>query len=186
MGDRDADLVQRWRRGDVAAFEDLVRRWQQPVARVVARLVGRSGGVQDLCQEVFLRVFLARDRYREAGTFGAWVYRIAVNAVRDAARRQRHRPEPLADREPAAQQPGPAFVCEQREMADLLARAVAELPPPLREVLVLRHYEGLGFEEIGRVLDTPATTLKSRFAVALDRLRDRLRALDSQPEETDA
>ena len=69
MGHEDADLVRRWRRGDPAAFAELVRRWQQPVAGFLARLVGRRELVQDLCQEVFLRVYLAVSRYREAGAF---------------------------------------------------------------------------------------------------------------------
>src|SRR5919201_1673570 len=91
MGQHDAELVRRWQQGDAAAFEVLVRRWQQPVARFLARLVGRGGPAPDLCQEGFLRVYLAGPRYREAGTFSTWLYRIALNVARDAGGRRRAR-----------------------------------------------------------------------------------------------
>ncbi len=68
-------------------------------------------------------------------------------------------------------------------MTGLVEQAIAELPEPLRLVLALRHDEGLSFEEIARLTDTPASTLKSRFAVALDRLRVRFRELGLAPEE---
>src|SRR5436190_18269759 len=102
MGHDDPDLIQRWQRGDAPAFEALVRRWQTPVARFLARLVGRPDLVQDLCQEVFLRVHLARGRYRTDGAFSTWLYRIALNVARDALRRHRRQMSPLPDEEPAA------------------------------------------------------------------------------------
>jgi RNA polymerase sigma-70 factor (ECF subfamily) len=179
----DAELIARWRRGDAAAFAGLVRRWQQPVARFLTHLVGRTELAQDLCQEVFLRVYNARPQYCESGAFSTWLYRIALNVARDAGRRRRHEPAPLGNGEVVGPAPSPAAVCEQRELAGLVARAVAELPEPLRLVLVLRHYEGLSFEQIARLTATPASTLKSRFAAALARLRDRLRPLGDDRED---
>jgi RNA polymerase sigma-70 factor (ECF subfamily) len=184
MGHEDADLVRRWRCGDAAAFEALVRRWQEPVARFLARLAGRTEAVPDLCQEVFLRVYLAGSRYREAGAFSTWLYRIALNVARDAGRRGRRQPRPLAGPEPAADAPGVESACERRELAGAVAEAVAALPPPLREVLVLRHYEGMRFEEMGRLLGVPASTLKSRFTAALARLREHFRRTGWGDEET--
>jgi RNA polymerase sigma-70 factor (ECF subfamily) len=184
MGRDDPDLIRRWQGGDEDAFADLVRRWQAPVARFLARLAGRADLVPDLCQEVFLRVYLARARYREAGAFATWLYRIALNVGRDALRRHRRDPRPLAEADPPAA-PGLAEAhCEQQELADAVTAALAELPAPLREVLVLRHYEGLSFEEIARLLGAPASTLKSRFAAALGRLRVRLQQLGWSHEET--
>jgi RNA polymerase sigma-70 factor (ECF subfamily) len=186
MGHEDADLIRSWRHGDAAAFEALVRRWQQPVARFLARVVGRRELVQDLCQEVFLRVYLAAPRYREQGSFSTWLYRIALNVARDAGRRRRREPAPLPAAGPADADAGPPSeaLCERQELAVAVAEAVAGLPRALREVLVLRHYEEMSFEEIGRLLKVPASTLKSRFAVALGRLRVRLRRLGWGDEET--
>ena len=123
-------------------------------------------------------------RYRETGAFATWLYRIAVNAARDALRRRRHDPVPLPSPEPPDPATPAETLCQQRELALLMARAVAELPEPLRVVLALHHDEGLNFEEIARLTGTPASTLKSRFAAALHRLRDRLHPLGYGPEET--
>jgi len=175
MGQPDAELMQRWQQGDASAFEEVVRRWQQPIARFLARHVGRAELVADLSQEVFLRVYLARGRYRENGAFSTWLYQIALNVARDAGRRRRVLPKPLDDHEVPAHGAPVQSLCEQRETQQIVTRVLADLAEPLREVLVLRHYEGLSFEEISRLLDVPASTLKSRFAAALNQLRDRLK-----------
>jgi RNA polymerase sigma-70 factor (ECF subfamily) len=183
MDRSDAELFEHWRRGDATAFAALVRRWQQPMARFLAHLLGPTDLVQDLCQEVFLRVYHAQSRYREAGTFSTWLYRIALNVARDAGRRRKHQPVPLANGDLAEHAPSPEAVCVRRELAQLVARAVAELPEPLRLVLVLRHYQDMNFEDIARLTATPASTLKSRFAAALARLRDRLHQLGCDQED---
>jgi len=185
MSSRDAELIQRWQRGDAAAFEDLVRRWQQPIARFLYRLVDRADVTRDLCQEVFLRVYHAGPRYRENGAFAGWLYQIALNVARDAGRRRRHEPVRLTSQEVPDRGAASEAIVQQEETARLVAQAIAELSEDLRLVLVLRHYENLSFEEIARVTRTPASTLKSRFAAALNRLRVRLKELGLGPEETE-
>jgi RNA polymerase sigma-70 factor (ECF subfamily) len=183
MGCDDAQLIRRWQRGDPSAFEEIVRRWQEPVARFLARFLGQREPVGDLCQEVFLRVHQAGPRYRETGSFSTWLYRIALNAARDARRRSRRNPLPLPD-DAVADRLAPAdALCQQQELIRSVAQAVAELPEPQRLVLVLHHYERLNFEEIARLTGTPASTLKSRFAAALERLRLRLQPMGFGPEE---
>jgi RNA polymerase sigma-70 factor (ECF subfamily) len=178
----EAALLSRWRQGDPAAFESLVRRWEQPVARFLARFTGGADSVADLCQEVFLRVYQARERYRETGAFSPWLYRIALNVARDAGRRRQRQPLQLLDESHAAAHFA-ANDDSRDELAQAVTRAVADLPPHLREVLVLRHYEGMRFEAISRTTGIPATTLKSRFVAALHRLRVALRSFDDDSEE---
>jgi RNA polymerase sigma-70 factor (ECF subfamily) len=173
-----------WRNGNPAAFEGLVRRWQQPVARFLFHLVGREEPLADLCQEVFLRVYEHRSHYRETGTFSAWLYRIALNVGRDALRRRRRYPRRLGDEEPVAAEPSPEAACEQAERRRLVAQSIAALPEPLRVALVLRHYEEMSFEQIARLLGEPASTIKSRFSAALLYLRKRLRFLCDDPTES--
>jgi RNA polymerase sigma-70 factor (ECF subfamily) len=184
MGPNDSELTRSWQRGGAPAFEALVRRWQQPVARILGRLLGRDDMVPDLCQEVFLKVYHARQSYRDNGAFGTWLYRIALNVARDAARRRRPSALSLEGHEPVDRTAPADAVCQQQESFQMVSRAVAELPEPLREVLVLHHYEGLSFEQIGRLTGTPASTLKSRFAAALERLRRRFQELGLDPEDT--
>lgn len=179
----DTELIERWRRGDRTAFEELVRRWQRPVGCFLARLTGHADAAGDLCQEVFLRAYRAGPGKHENGSFSAWLYRIALNAARDAARRAKYAPRPLAREVPDRAAPADAEAA-QRESVRLVATAVAELPEPLRVVLVLHHYEHMNFEAISRLTGTPASTLKSRFATALGKLRDRLQQLGLGPEES--
>jgi RNA polymerase sigma-70 factor (ECF subfamily) len=181
-GQDDADLVARWQRGDAQAFADLVGRWQQPIARFLTHALGRSDLVGDACQEVFLRALLAGPRYRESGSFSAWLYRIALNVARDAIRRQRRARLSLVNGEPASPAASPESATAQHELTQHVSAALAELPEPQRLVLVLRHYEGMSFEDIARLTATPASTLKSRFAAALNFLRFRLRHLDPTEE----
>lgn len=176
----EADLMRRWQGGDTASFEEIVRRWQDRLGRLLARLAGPDLAA-DLCQEVFLRLYAAGATYREEGAFATWVYRIAINVAHDAARRRRDCAA-LGDHEPLDRTAPHDFLC-RREAVELVTRALADLPDGLREVLVLRHYEGLNFEEIARLTGTPASTLKSRFAVALTRLRVCLEQLGCGPEE---
>jgi len=181
---REPAVSENWQHGDPAAFEAIVRRWEQPISRFLARLCD-AGLVSDLCQEVFLRVYQARGRYRENGAFSTWIYRIALNVARDSARRTRHDAEHLPDLELPAAGEEVTAECARREAASVVARALAELPSPLREVLVLRHYEDMSFEEMSRLLGVPASTLKSRFGVALERMRQRLEQLGLCNEEDD-
>jgi RNA polymerase sigma-70 factor (ECF subfamily) len=153
------------------------------VARFLGRLNGRAERVPDLTQEVFLRVYLAAARYRDTGAFSTWLYRIALNVARDDARRHRRDPLPLCDHEPPADSEPVELHSERRELEQAVAQALAELPELQREALVLRHYEGMSFEDMARVLGTPASTLKSRFTAALGRLRTRLQQLGWTCEE---
>ena len=162
--------MRRWSAGDRSAFEEIVRAWERPVGRFLVRLTRNPDLAGDLTQEVFLRVYLKGARYTHGGTFKTWLYQIALNLARDAARKHARRPhQTLLHAEPSAHDE-PAF--DTRQQAEVVNAALAELPDPLREVVILRHYEDLSFEAMARLLGVPATTLKSRFAVAMKKLED--------------
>lgn len=175
----DAELMQRWQSGDRSAFEVLIQRWQQPIARFLFRLTGEAELTQDLAQEVFLRVYQAQQSYHENGTFAAWLYRIALNVARDSARRQKPTvplslyPEPIREEDP-----------DQLELRTLVAQIISEMPEELRLVIHLRLDERRNFEEIARQTGTAASTWKSRFSRAMETLRSRLQQLGYGPEET--
>jgi RNA polymerase sigma-70 factor (ECF subfamily) len=177
----DATLMRRWQAGDSAAFAALVERWQTPVARFLARLAGADAAA-DLCQETFLRLLRSADRYREQGSFSTWLFQVALNVARDASRRRAEKPPPAGLRPRFAE--ATDELMEREELGRTVAAVVAGLPPQLREVLALRHDAGMNFEAMARLLQTPASTLKSRFAVALDRVRARLAEFGFQAEET--
>src|SRR5262245_26043640 len=113
MGESDAELIRRWRAGEAAAFEAVVRRWETPLSRFLSRLAPQDL-VGDMTQEVFLRVHRAGPGYRENGHFSTWLFQIALNVARDAARRAR--PQlPLPEEEPPGRGEHAVDACEGRE-----------------------------------------------------------------------
>lgn len=182
MESTDHVLMERWRQGDARAFEELVRRWEGRVARFLAGYGVRRDLLGDLTQEVFVRVLRAGPRYEPRSSFQAWLFQIAVNLARDATRRRQ--PAPWPEEEPATPRE-PSATVEEAEATRLVEQALAQLPEPLRLVLVLRHYEDMSFPDMSRLLGAPASTLKSRFAAALGRLRVLLESLRPDLEETE-
>jgi RNA polymerase sigma-70 factor, ECF subfamily len=192
MTESDHELMRRCRDGDAAAFERLVVRWRAPLVRILGRLIGRSGAanaagntaggadVDDLSQEVFLRVLRHRDRYRERGAFSTWLYRIALNVTRDAARRRNRRQALVRllgrDRQNTgpSEQPEPLRDAQRDELRRHVAAALDALPRKLREPLVLRHFGNLTFAEVAEVTGVAPSTARCRIETALVRLRTEL------------
>ena len=165
--DPDGDLVRKTLGGDLAAFEALVERHRDVVFRVAARVVGRSEA-EDVTQETFLRAYHRLGRFRGESAFRTWLLRIAHNTAVNAARRRL--PEPVdthADEEegstpdPSAREPVSAL--EDSERRERLELKLGELRAEHRAVLVLRDLEGMAYEEIATVTDTPIGSVKGRL-----------------------
>lgn len=178
----DESLMTRVRRaGDERAFAQLVGRWETPIQRLCTRMTGDAHLAEELTQETFTRVFLSRERYEPRARFSTYVWRIALNLCRDEGRRKAVREthawddEMLARTGPTADE---ALVSQEASVA--VRDAVTALSEPYREVVVLRHYEGLKFREIGELLGIPEGTVKSRMAEALTQLSRRLRPLTEE------
>ena len=167
--------------GDAEAFALLVARWQAPVQSLCWRMLGDRHRAEDLTQETFARLFSRRAQYRPAARFSTYLWQIALNLCRDELRRRgRNRedsfpgeaveelPRESALAEPES--PRPDIQLSEQERAQSVRDALAQLSPLYREVLVLRHYEGLKFREIAAVLEIPEGTVKSRMVEALDRM----------------
>jgi RNA polymerase sigma-70 factor (ECF subfamily) len=180
----DHDLMHLAQQGDAAAFAQLVERWQNPVARLVRQLLGPQADVEDLCQEVFVRVLRARDRYQPSHAFSTWMYRIALNVARDFRRRQQRRPPMLVASQDV---PSPAIptidALARDEEAKAIAASLTSLPDELREILVLKHFGHLSSNEIAQVVNLPPGTVKSRLQAALKKLRGELLRRGLSPSE---
>ena len=170
---------------DAEAFADLVARWEKPIQRLCARMLGDLHRGEDLTQEAFARVFARRKKYEPTGKFSTFLWRVALNLCYDELRKINRRGEfsldepGTSDDPPAVElldssEPGPDGQLAARERAETVRRALLELSEPYRVVVVLRHYEGLKFREISDVLDIPEGTVKSRMAEALSQLSDLL------------
>lgn len=161
--------------GDQAAYGQLVERYQRLIVSVGYRQGLDLAEAEDMAQETFVKAWLALPRYRpEAGTWRAWLCRIALNQAIDAHRRDRPRlalDERLADRAL-----GPAEQAERALQGQAVRRALAQLPPASRAALILSEYQGLSYAEIATALDIPLGTVMSRLHYARTRLRQLLLA----------
>jgi RNA polymerase sigma-70 factor (ECF subfamily) len=178
-----SDEQMMWRvklQDDPHAFARLVARWEKPIQRLCARMTGDVHRAEDLTQSAFARVFAGRADWMPTGRFSTFLWRIALNLCHDELRRSRRRGEfslDALDEESgaglerlAADEPAPDAQAESHERGAFVREALLELAPHYREVVVLRHYEGLKFREIGDVLAIPEGTVKSRMAEALEQL----------------
>jgi RNA polymerase sigma-70 factor (ECF subfamily) len=170
----DAELVSRLQRGDRDAFTDLVRRWEGPLLRIAYRITGRLADAEDVRQRVFLKLLETAGSLRRPEQFAAWIRRAVVNTALSALR-HRSRRDGLNHRfseykaTVGKSQPGDLLIAD--EQARRLVTALAQLEPEERALLSLRFDEDLTFAEISAVLGQPASTIKSRMARAVGRLR---------------
>jgi len=180
--DRPAPSDDPWGRGGHAGGPDdlaaLVTRHHSPLLGFLYRLTGGDRPLaEDLAQETFLRVLRGIARYAPTRPFKPWLYAVAVNVARDYFKRaDTRRTQALPPDYDAPGEPSPLHAVVAAETWAQVAGAVRALPPPQREVLLLRYSEGLALEEIAAVLAIPVGTVKSRLSVALGRMRAHLAA----------
>lgn len=183
MDPSDEELVLRFQGGDGSAFEAMVTRWNEPILQLATRLTGDHEEAKDIRQMVLLKTYQGLARFEGRARFSTWIYRVVLNLCRD-----RKRGEAVRTRvEAAVREKEGDYLLEEtgfhlardRELAQIVARAVLELPAGEREVVVLRHYHALPFPTIAEILGAPVTTVKSRMSRGLFLLRARLAALET-------
>lgn len=187
----DQDLVRRVQRGDMAAFDLLVRKYQHRVAAVVGRYVQDWSECQDVAQETFIRAYRALHQFRGEAQFYTWLYRIAVNTAKKALVDMKRDPtvpeaalrgaddddetyrggnEPISDETPDS-------VLAAQEIAAAVNAAMEALPAELRQAVTLREIEGLSYEEIAEVMNCPIGTVRSRIFRAREAISARVKPL---------
>src|SRR6266568_8548114 len=175
----DGELVQTAVAGREASFEELVRRYQRPIAAYVYRMVGDYDSALDLTQEVFIKVYKSLVRYRSEFKFSTWIYKIAHNAAIDFLRRHAVREHALAygtDGEPRellieSRRLTPEQESEREERRAEIESVVRLLPAAYRELIVLRHSHDLSYDEIAEVTGLPLGTVKNRLFRAREAMR---------------
>lgn len=153
--------------------EVLVDRYQRRIYAVIYRMTGRHADTDDLCQETFLQIFRSWSRFRPGTNLDAWVYRIATNVAVDHLRRR------SKDRTIENNLRSASFIREERSSIDseteaAVRRAVEDLPPQQKAVVVLRMFEGLSHDQIAEIVDAPVATVRWRLFTALEKLESEL------------
>jgi RNA polymerase sigma-70 factor (ECF subfamily) len=172
----DPALADRLRRGDRAAFEEMVIAYQHRVFGVALRMLGSRAEAEEIAQEVFLRAHRAIGEFRGEARLGTWLYAIAsrlcLNRLASPDRRVVRGDEALAG--VPAPAPDAAAAAERAEREAALHAAIAELPEDRRIVLLLRDVEGLTYDEIGEALALEPGTVRSRLHRARLQLKEKL------------
>lgn len=188
---READLIDRTRAGDTAAYSELVRTYQDRVFGLCFRMCRSASDAEDLAQEAFVRAYNSLDKFDGRARFYTWLFRIAVNVTISERRRSARKPMKLAtdlgrsdganDR---AANPGLGSVSDdgisaedramQKEQAEIVLAALADLDEEQRCIVTLRDMQSLGYDEIAEVMNIPVGTVKSRLHRARLALRRRL------------
>jgi RNA polymerase sigma-70 factor (ECF subfamily) len=182
----DFELIERARSGDDGAFNQIVQSYRKRILGTIARLIGRPEDVEDVGQEVFLRLYFSLDQLRTAEVFEPWLYRLTVNAAYDYLRRQRRRQESrmsdlseqqvmLADAaEGGKRRDEQQYRTRIREMVQSLLEKVSEED---RILLTLKEVEGLSLKELEKIYHVSENALKVRLFRARQRV---LKAFDAE------
>ena len=180
----DFELVEAFRRGDEKAFEEIVRRYQHQVANIIYLTLGSREEVEDLSQEVFIRVYKSLARFEFDASLYSWIYRIAVNLCIDEIRRRKIRKavsleffseQKLEKEKRSKERITAADPLLAREKQEVIVDALQKLSTNHRTVLLLREYEDLSYGEIARTLRISPQAVKSRIFRAREELRKLLK-----------
>ncbi|RQM64326.1 RNA polymerase sigma factor RpoE [Aeromonas enteropelogenes] len=183
----DEQLVERVQRGDKAAFNLLVKKYQHKVVNLVARYVNNSGDVPDVAQEAFIKAYRALPTFRGESAFYTWLYRIAVNTAKNYLTSQGRRPpssdveadeaESYGGGEALQEVSTPENLALTDEIKRTVFAAIEALPEDLRTAITLRELEGLSYEEIAEIMDCPVGTVRSRIFRAREAIDKKLQPL---------
>jgi RNA polymerase sigma-70 factor, ECF subfamily len=176
----DAACVRRIQRGDIDAFEILVRRHEKTIFNLVYRMLGDYDDAAETSQEAFLSAYRAIGQFRGEANFSTWLYRIALNHAttrrKSAALRQK-RFVAIDDTDMIDNtQLGPAETFEKKELRERVQRALNDLEPEDATVILLRDLQDVPYEDVARVLQIPVGTVKSRLHRARQALKAKLAA----------
>lgn len=184
--DTDLELMLRVRAGDAGSFEELLRRYRTPLVNYFNRMLRDPATAEDLAQEVFLRVYQARERYQPEAQFSTWLYRIATNLAINTRRDHREvdlKPgaegaqEESADSRIVDSKPTAEQQLIARSRARLIRQALEALPENQRTAVVLHKYQDVDYRQIAKVLGISVSAVKSLLFRAYESLRERLEPL---------
>lgn len=178
----DETLAQRSAAGNTAAFEELVRRYQDRLYGLALRMLGQREEAEDVAQEAFINIYRSLGRYRTDERFAPWAYKIASNLCIDHLRRRRAQLVSLdapadPEEEEDEQRPipdwsgSPEVVALEHEGEAAIMQVIDQLPPNYRLIVLLRHVDDMTYEDIAAVTGLPLGTVKNRLFRARESLR---------------
>lgn len=192
--DADAQLMERVRDGDVASFDLLMDRYRKPVINFVYRMVRDAAAAEEIAQDVFVQIYLARTRYTASARFSTWLFKVATNTTLKYIRKHRRmvRESELAtnvrerflDVLTAGENDGAHESLERKELGLLVQQALVALPDKEKVALTLRKYEGCSYQEIADIMKCSVAAIKTHIHRGKLRLRETLLRAESRLDPT--
>lgn len=184
-GPSDEELIERFQRGDLYAFDLIVKRYKDQLLNFVYRFVGSQEEAEDIVQETFLRVYRKRKAYKRIAKFSTWIYTIAGNLARTELRRRKRRKlysvtdmgYENKDYEISDEGLSPESHVNEIIQEEIIQKEINKLSPKFREVIVLRDVQELSYEEISKIIKVPIGTVKSRVNRGRLKLQKKLKYL---------
>jgi RNA polymerase sigma-70 factor (ECF subfamily) len=182
----DEQLVARAQQGDKRSFDLLVLKYQHKVLALVRRFVRDPVEAEDIAQEAFVKAYRALASFRGESAFYTWLYRIAVNAAKNALDSRKRRPgsdvdideiEEFAFSDSLRVEENPESLLASEDLQRVVQETLAGLPDELRQALVLREFEGMSYEEIAAEMSCPIGTVRSRIFRAREAIDHAIRPL---------
>lgn len=178
----DEELIARFQDGDSYAFDQLVRRYKDPLLNFIFRFIGDIIESEDIVQDTFYRVYKNKHYYKEVAKFSTWIYTIAGNLAKTELRKRKRRKIFSINKETQSEKefelPDPERDPEEEVNSTItekhIYKAIRNLPPKFRQVIILRDVQGFSYEEISSIIKVPLGTVKSRVNRARLRLQDDL------------
>jgi RNA polymerase sigma factor (sigma-70 family) len=171
----DYEIIQKCLAGNQQYFEELVTRYKKLIYSVVYNMINDKEEVNDISQEVFIRIYKSMDRYNPEFKFSTWSVRIATNLCLDILRKKKVDTTPIeeiGDVSSDGDTPEARYISKERSQK--IRRAIEGLPEKYRTLIILFHQNGLSYEEMTNVLDEPMTIIKNRLYRARLMLREAL------------
>ena len=178
----DEELIARFQDGDTYAFDQLVRRYKDPLLNFIFRFIGDLNESEDIVQDTFYRVYKNKHYYKEVAKFSTWIYTIAGNLAKTELRKRKRRKIFSINKETQSEKefelPDPERDPEEEVSSTItekhIYKAIRNLPPKFRQVIILRDVQGFSYEEISSIINVPLGTVKSRVNRARLRLQEDL------------
>ncbi len=169
---RDHALIDRCKRGDRRALEELIGHYEKPVFNAAYRILGNPDDAADASQVAFMKAFEHLDQYDPKYKFFSWIYRIAVNESINQRKRARNQ-QPLDDKE-VTDVRGPEATAQAGDLSGKIQDGLMELKDDYRTVVVLRHFSDCSYRQISEILQIPEKTVKSRLYSARQLMKEAL------------
>jgi RNA polymerase sigma-70 factor (ECF subfamily) len=160
----DRKIIERVLKGDTEAFNLLVRQWEKPIYNFILRMIGDREEAMDLCQDSFMKAYRELGTLKDRDRFSSWLYRIAHNTCFSKLRKDQGKTFVELD-------PDAGGIRSSIESQLAVEKALQHLPEDQREVVVLKVFHSLKFEEIAAIQDAPVSTVKSRLYMGFEKLR---------------